>query len=67
MLLGSQDSPDGSLEGFRGSPGQILIAPGDLWGMFEGPLWIKRWFKALQILQDALCFGGSRTQTHAWS
>ena len=34
MVLGSQGSPDGSLEGFRGSPGEIWSAPGALWGMF---------------------------------
>ena len=57
MVLGSQGSPDGSSEGFRGSPGEIWSPPRALWGMFGGPLWIKRWSKALQILQDALCFG----------
>ena len=57
MALGSQGSPDGSLEGFRGSPGEIWSAPGGLWGMFGGPLGIKRWFETLQILRDAVSFG----------
>ena len=57
MVLGSQGSSDGSLEGFRGSPGEIWSAPGALWGMFGGPLRIKRWSKTLQILQDAVSFG----------
>ena len=57
MVLGSQGSSDRSLDGFRGSPGEIWSAPGALWGMFGGPLWIKRWSKTFQILQDAVSFG----------
>ena len=57
MVLGSQGSSDRSLEGFRGSPGEIWSAPGALWGMFGGPLWIKRWSKTFQILKDAVRFG----------
>ena len=57
MVLGSQGSSDGSLEGFRGSPGEIWSAPGALWGTLWGPLGIERWFKALRILQDSVRFG----------
>ena len=57
MVLGSQGSPDGSLEGFRRSFGKSWSAAEDLWGMFWAPLWIKSCFKTLHILQDALCLG----------
>ena len=59
MVLGSQGSSDGSLEGFRKSPGEIWSAPGALWGMFGGPLGIKSWSKTLRILQDAPFSGGA--------
>ena len=54
MVLGSQGSSDRSLEGFRRSPGVIWSAPGALWGMFWLSLGIKRWFKTLQILGNAV-------------
>ena len=57
MVLGSQGSSDGSLEGFRGSPGEILSAPGALWGMFWTSLGNKRWSKTSRSLQDAVRFG----------
>ena len=57
MVLGSQGSPDGSSEGFRGSPGEILSAPRALWGMFWTSLGNKKWFKTSRSLQDAVRFG----------
>ena len=41
IVLGSQGSPDRSLEGFWKSSGEISNAPGGLWGMFWTPLGIE--------------------------